>query len=251
MPPSRPKTRLDLLLVDRGFAESRERAQALILAGVVVVGDHAAKKAGQLVEDTVELRLKGEVNPYVSRGGLKLAHALDHFHLDPEGLDALDVGASTGGFTDVLLSRGATRVCALDVGHSQLAWKIRSDPRVSVIEGENARYLTPDKLPFPPACVVCDVSFISLALILPRLVEVGRGARFIVCLIKPQFEVGPDFVGKGGVVRDLAARARVVDENVALAERLGCRVLGVVPSPILGPAGNVEFLLGLAPPAPR
>jgi len=241
------RTRLDQALVQRGIAPSRERAQALVMAGKVRVGGGRADRAAMPVADDAAIEVQ-EPQPYVSRGGFKLAHALDHFHLDPAGLSALDVGASTGGFTDVLLQRGAARVCALDVGHNQLAWKLRQDARVHVIEGENARHLDAARLPFPPECVVCDVSFISLELVLPRLVEVGRGARFIVCLIKPQFEVGPDDVGKGGVVRDEAARARAVDKIVALARALGGEVLGVEPSPILGPAGNTEYLLAIRPP---
>lgn len=242
------KTRIDKLLVERGLAESRERAQALILAGQVVVGEHVADKAGWMVEETVELRLKGEVLPYVSRGGLKLVHALDHFGLEVAGLRALDVGASTGGFTDVLLQRGAAAVCALDVGYGQLAWKLRQDPRVTVLERTNIRQFEAEALPFVPDVVVCDVSFISLALVLPKLVEIGQRARWLVCLIKPQFEVGKGEVGKGGVVRDERKRQAAVERVVALARTLGCDVLGVITSPITGPAGNVEYLLALRPP---
>lgn len=243
------KTRLDKLLVERGLVESRERAQALILAGQVVVGEHVADKAGWMVDEAVELRLKGEVLPYVSRGGLKLVHALDHFGLEVAGLRALDVGASTGGFTDVLLQRGAAAVCALDVGYGQLAWKLRQDPRVTVLERTNIRQIEAEALPFVPDMVVCDVSFISLALVLPKLVEIGQRARWLVCLIKPQFEVGKGEVGKGGVVRDEGKRQAAVERVVTHARTLGCEVLGVTTSPITGPAGNVEYLLALRPPA--
>lgn len=242
------KVRLDKLLVDRGLAPSRERAQALVLAGQVVVGEHAAAKAGQLVDEGAELRLKGEGLRYVSRGGLKLERALDVFGLAAAGRLALDVGASTGGFTDVLLQRGAEAVCALDVGHNQLAWKLRADPRVAVLEGYNARHLRREDLPFAPQVAVTDVSFISLELVLPPMVEVARGGEWMVALVKPQFEVGKGEVGKGGVVRDEAKRRVAVEKIVACAEGLGCTVLGVETSPITGPAGNVEYLLGLRPP---
>jgi 23S rRNA (cytidine1920-2'-O)/16S rRNA (cytidine1409-2'-O)-methyltransferase len=240
--------RLDKHLVDLGLAPSRERAQALILAGQVVVGDHAVTKAGQLVDEAAEVRIKGEPLPYASRGGLKLAHALDHFAIEVAGRRALDVGASTGGFTDVLLQRGAAAVCALDVGHNQLAWKLRQDPRVTVLEGRNARHLGPGELPWLPAIIVCDVSFISLTLVLPALLSVAAEAEHLVCLVKPQFEVGRGEVGKGGVVRDEARRRAAVDKVVAFAREAGCEVIGVVESPIKGPAGNVEYLLALRPP---
>jgi 23S rRNA (cytidine1920-2'-O)/16S rRNA (cytidine1409-2'-O)-methyltransferase len=243
------KVRLDKHLVDLGLAPSRVRAQAMILAGQVVVGDHAASKAGQLVDEADEVRIRGEGLRYVSRGGLKLEHALDRFGLEVAGLRALDVGASTGGFTDVLLQRGAAAVCAVDVGHNQLAWKLRSDPRVTALEGVNARHLEPAMLPFLPEAIVCDVSFISLELVLPRLVAVGGRARWMVCLVKPQFEVGKGEVGKGGVVRDEAKRRAAVEKVRACAESLGCAVLGIEPSPITGPAGNVEYLLVLRPPS--
>jgi 23S rRNA (cytidine1920-2'-O)/16S rRNA (cytidine1409-2'-O)-methyltransferase len=238
------KERADKRVVDAGLAESRTRAQALILAGQIVIGDHAVAKPGQLVDADAPVRLKGQPLPYVSRGGLKLAHALDHFALDVRGLRALDVGASTGGFTDVLLQRGAVAVCAVDVGHNQLAYALRNDARVTVREGVNARNLDVATLPFRPDVVVCDVSFISLTLILPKLVEAaGPGARPIVALVKPQFEVGKGEVGKGGVVRDPGQRQAAVDKCVAAARALGCEVAGVIESPITGPAGNVEYLL--------
>jgi len=243
------KERLDKLVVARGLAETRERAQALILAGQVVVGDHAATKAGALVDEAAEIRIKGEPMPYVSRGGLKLSHALRHFQLEVSGCDALDVGASTGGFTDALLQAGAARVCAVDVGRNQLAWKLRQDARVVALDGVNARHLDVASLPFSPEVVTCDVSFISLTLVLPRLVEAARTrGRAIVCLVKPQFEVGRGAVGKGGVVRDEAARESAVEKVAACARSLGCEVVGVERSPITGPAGNVEYLLVLRPP---
>lgn len=242
------KERIDKLLVERGLAESRERAQALVLAGLVVAGDHAVEKAGQLVDVGLEIRLKGEALPYVSRGGLKLVAALDRFALDPTGLRALDVGASTGGFTDVLLQRGAVAVCALDVGHNQLAWKLRQDARVVSIEGANARHLDEAALPFSPDVVVCDVSFISLGLVLPALLGAAPAARWVVLLVKPQFEVGREDVGKGGVVRDEAKRLAALLRVEELARTLQCEVIGSMPSPITGPAGNVEYLLALRPP---
>jgi 23S rRNA (cytidine1920-2'-O)/16S rRNA (cytidine1409-2'-O)-methyltransferase len=248
---SKPKReRADLRVVAAGLAESRARAQALILAGQVVAGDHVVDKPGALIPVDAPLRLKGEAMPFVSRGGLKLARALDHFAIDVRGLDALDVGASTGGFTDCLLQRGAARVCAVDVGYGQLAWKLQQDPRVTSIERTNARNLDPAALPFRPQIAVCDVSFISLTLILPSLVAaVGPGARPIVALVKPQFEVGKEAVGKGGVVRDEAQRRAAVDKCCDAAKLLGCEVVGVVESPITGPAGNVEYLLYARSPA--
>jgi 23S rRNA (cytidine1920-2'-O)/16S rRNA (cytidine1409-2'-O)-methyltransferase len=241
---SRGKERADKRLVDLGLAETRSRAQALILAGKVVMGDRVVAKAGEPVPTDAELTLKGEPLPFVSRGGVKLAHALDHFALSVTGLSALDVGASTGGFTDCLLQRGAARVCAVDVGYGQLAWKLQQDPRVVSLERVNARSLDPATLPFRPEIAVCDVSFISLTLILPRLVDaLGPGGRPLVALVKPQFEVGRGVVGKGGVVRDPAQRLAAVEKCRAAALALGMNVIGVVESPITGPAGNVEYLL--------
>jgi 23S rRNA (cytidine1920-2'-O)/16S rRNA (cytidine1409-2'-O)-methyltransferase len=244
------RERADKRVLDAGLADSRTRAQALILAGQVVIGDHAVAKPGDLVPVDAPVRLKGEPMPYVSRGGLKLAHALDHFALDVRGLRALDVGASTGGFTDVLLQRGATAVIAVDVGTNQLAHKLRTDPRVTSLEQTNARHLDVATLPFVPDLAVCDVSFISLTLVLPTIVAaLGPGAKPIVALVKPQFEAGKGEVGKGGVVRDPAQRQAAVDKCAAAARALGCSVAGSVESPITGPAGNVEYLL-LARTAP-
>ena len=240
--------RLDTLLVDRGLAASRERARALILAGSVRVNGQPAVKAGTAVPVDAEVSVATPDHPYVSRGGLKLAHALDTFAIPVADRTALDIGASTGGFTDVLLQRGAARVVALDVGHGQLDWKIRNDPRVEVIERKNARSLTIADLPpglAPFQIVTIDVAFISLRLILPTvpaLVEVGAD---IIALVKPQFEAGRAEVGKGGIVRDPSVHARVVEEVVAAADALGLRRAGTTESPIAGMEGNREYLIHL------
>jgi len=242
------RTRLDQLLVDRGLAPSRERARALILAGDVSVGGQPAGKAGMAVSSDAEIVLRTPDHPWVGRGGVKLVHALDTFAIDPRGMTALDIGASTGGFTDVLLQRGAARVVALDVGHNQLDWKIRTDPRVKVLEGVNARYLTPDQLPDDARqfdLVTIDVSFISLRHILPVVPPLlAQGAR-IIALVKPQFEAGKSDVGKGGIVRDERIHARVIDEVVEAARQAGLARRGLEPSPITGSEGNREFLLCL------
>jgi 23S rRNA (cytidine1920-2'-O)/16S rRNA (cytidine1409-2'-O)-methyltransferase len=248
------KTRLDALLVARGLAPTRERARALILAGLVRVEAPgraaAALKAGTLVAEDAAVSLIAPDHPYVGRGGLKLAHALDAFAIDPRGLTALDVGASTGGFTDVLLQRGAAQVVALDVGHGQLAWSLRTDPRVVVVERVNARTLAADAFPAGAPTtfdlIVIDVSFISLRLILPAVVPRLRPDGRIVALVKPQFEAGRDDVGSGGIVRDPAVHARVVAEVVAEAARLGLVHRATTPSPIDGAEGNKEFLVDLA-----
>jgi len=234
------KRRADVLLHERGLAESRAKAQALILAGSVVAGDHRVDKPGQLLDEKVELRLKEQLK-YVSRGGLKLEHALDRFALSPRGRVCVDLGASTGGFTDVLLQRGALRVYAVDVGRGQLHEKLRADPRVVALERVNAREL---RLPEPCGCAVADLSFISLRLVLPALTAaLGPEDAWACVLVKPQFEAGRAEVGKGGVVRDPSVHERVVREIAEEFERLGFAVLGSVPSPILGPAGNREFLV--------
>jgi 23S rRNA (cytidine1920-2'-O)/16S rRNA (cytidine1409-2'-O)-methyltransferase len=242
---SKDKERIDKILVERGLAQSRERARALIMAGLVVVNDHAVDKAGQLVPLAAEIRLKGEDIPYVSRGGLKLAKALDEFNLDVSGLIALDVGASTGGFTDCLLQRGAKMVVAVDVGYGQLAWKLRQDERVVNLEKTNIRYLEPDRLPVVPDLAVIDASFISLDKILPTTIRLIRGGGLVIALIKPQFEVGRGAVGKGGVVRDEQKHREVIAAVQKLAESLHLEVKGVTESPILGPKGNREFLIYL------
>ena len=238
------KTRADMLLLAQGLAESRTRAQALILAGNVYLGDRRVAKAGDLLAYDAVLTVKGRDHPWVSRGGIKLAHGLDHFGWDVTGAVAMDVGSSTGGFTDVLLTRGATKVYAIDVGTNQLAWKLRSDERVIVHEQTNARALTRDIVPEPIDIVVCDASFIALAKVLDAALDFARPGGNLVALIKPQFEAGKGEVGKGGVVRDPAIHQRVCDDAAAWIESKGWRVIGIEPSPITGPEGNVEFLLG-------
>ena len=237
------KERLDVLLVERGLAESRTKAQALILAGEVVVGDQRVDKPGHLVPVESELRLKGEVLPYVSRGGLKLKGAIDHFRLDVKGAVCADIGASTGGFTDCLLQQGAARVHAIDVGYAQLHQKLRADPRVLSRERVNARYLTEEDLPEPLDVVVVDVSFISLEQVLPPVLPRLRPGGLLVALVKPQFEVGRENVGKGGVVRDPVARQGAIDRIRDFVAKAGFEVLGTIDSPVPGPAGNVEALL--------
>jgi 23S rRNA (cytidine1920-2'-O)/16S rRNA (cytidine1409-2'-O)-methyltransferase len=240
------RIRLDQLLVERGLAPSRERARALILAGQVTIGGLASDKAGTMVDVDADLTLLTPDHPYVGRGGLKLAHALDTFHIAVSGRDALDIGASTGGFTDVLLQRGATRVVALDVGHGQLDWRLRSDARVLVIERFNARHLSLADLPSPVDIVVIDVSFISLRQILPVVPPLLRGGGDVIALVKPQFEAGRDEVRKG-IIRDTGIHARVVEEVSAAARDVGLTAVGAIPSPITGAKGNVEFLLYLKP----
>jgi 23S rRNA (cytidine1920-2'-O)/16S rRNA (cytidine1409-2'-O)-methyltransferase len=240
--------RLDALVVERGLAASRERARALILAGDVRVDGRPITKAGTAVARDAEITVAVPDHPYVGRGGLKLAHALDTFAVAVEGRLALDIGASTGGFTDVLLQRGAARVVALDVGHGQLDWKIRSDPRVHVIERVNARTLTARDLPPALAAfdiVTVDVSFISLRHILPAVPPLLRASADVIVLVKPQFEAGRTEVGKGGIVRDVAVQARVVEEVAAAADALGLGRAGMTESPIAGMEGNREFLLHL------
>ena len=238
------KTRLDLLLVARGLAPSREKAQAMILAGLVAVDGRRAQKAGEAVAEDAELTVAGPPHPYVSRGGLKLAAALDHFGLDPRGRVCLDVGASTGGFTDCLLQRGAARVYAVDVGYGQLDAKLRSDPRVVVRERVNARALSRAEVPEPVDLATVDVSFISLRLVLPAIVGLLAPGAGLVALVKPQFEAGRGEVPRGGVVKSEATRRRVVSEIESACRKLGLEVLGTIASPIRGARGNEEFLLG-------
>jgi 23S rRNA (cytidine1920-2'-O)/16S rRNA (cytidine1409-2'-O)-methyltransferase len=238
------KVRLDQLVVERGLAPSRERARALILAAQVTVDGRALTKAGAQVERDAEVALAAPDHPYVGRGGVKLAHAIETFHIAVAGRDALDVGASTGGFTDALLQRGATRVVALDVGHGQLDWKLRNDPRVVVIEHFNARHLTPGDLPGPVDLVCIDVSFISLRQILPAIPPLLRTGADVIALVKPQFEAGRAEV-RNGLVRDAAIHARVIEEVRAAAAAVGLTTAAVTPSPITGQKGNVEFLLHL------
>lgn len=240
---SATKTRLDVALVERGLADSRAKAQALILAGVVYSGERRLDKPGLPVAGDQPIELRGQDHPWVSRGGLKLAHALDHFAIDPRGI-WLDVGASTGGFTDVLLARGAAKVYAVDVGHGQLAWKLRQDARVVVLERTNARRLSPQEVPDPVDGIVCDASFIGLETVLPASLALAAPAAHLVALIKPQFEVGPAEVGKGGIVRDPELHRRVCARIAAwLGQQPGWRVIGVTDSPITGAEGNREFLI--------
>jgi len=237
------KERLDVALVDRGLAPSRERARALILAGQVTVNGTVISKAGTAIALDAQVDLTTPDHPYVGRGGVKLAHALEVFGVEVAGRRALDIGASTGGFTDVLLQRGAASVIALDVGRGQLDWRLRTDPRVLVREGVNARALVPGDLPHPVEIVVIDVSFISLRLVLPAVQRLLTPHAWIVALIKPQFEAGIEQVGKGGVVRDPAVHAAVLAEVLKFAAASGLPTHGLTRSPITGPAGNVEYLL--------
>ncbi len=238
------KARADQALVTRGLVESRARAQALIMAGKVFSGERRIEKSGQLLGDHQPLEVRGQDHPWVSRGGLKLVKALEHFGIDPAGLICLDVGASTGGFTDVLLGHGAGRVYAVDVGHGQLAWKLRGDSRVAVRERTNARHLGRDAVPEAVDLVVCDASFIGLETILPAPLALSAPDARLVALIKPQFEVGKGRVGRGGVVRDPELHREVCARISAWLDGLpGWRVLGVTESPITGPEGNVEFLI--------
>ena len=237
------KQRADQLLVDRGLAESRTRAQALILAGLAFVGDRKIDKAGQQVADDAEISVKGRDHPWVSRGGIKLDHALTHLGWDVTGAVAIDVGSSTGGFTDVLLSRGAARVYAVDSGTNQLAWKLRQDARVIVHEQTSARILTDDHIPEPIDLIVCDASFIALSKVLPVPMRFAKDGARIVALIKPQFEAERHEVGKKGVVRDAAVHERVCAEVRSWLTGEGWDVADLVESPITGPEGNVEFLI--------
>ncbi len=236
------KERIDKLLVDRGIAETRARAQALILAGLVIVGESRVDKPGVCVNVESPIRLKGEDLPYVSRGGLKLEAALDHWTIKVQGLDVLDVGASTGGFTDCLLQRGAQRVVALDVGYGQLHPQLRNDPRVIVRERVNARYLTRDEVSFDVHLIVIDVSFISLKQVLPAALKFLQPEGKLIALVKPQFEAGKGEVGKGGVVRDNHKRVEIIQSLVSFVSEL-MEVVGWIDSPVVGPAGNREALV--------
>jgi len=236
------KKRLDVVLTERGLAPSRARAQALILAGKVAVDGDVESKAGAQISSDAIIDIAVPDHPYVSRGALKLAAALDAFDISPAGLDCLDVGASTGGFTDLMLRRGATRVISLDVGRGQLDWRLRTDPRVMVIEGINARHLAEETLPFVAALATVDVSFISLRLVVPALLPHLLPGAWLVCLVKPQFEAGRDQVGKGGIVRDEAVRRRVIDATIESLAALDLERVGSVPSPIRGQKGNLEEL---------
>ncbi len=237
------KTRIDQLLVDRGLAESRSRAQALILAGLVFAGERKVAKAGETVTSDAAIEVRGRDHPWVSRGGIKLVHALDHFGIDVTGMTAIDVGSSTGGFTDVLLTRGAAHVFAVDSGTNQLAWKLRQDDRVTVHEQTSARILTDTHITRPIDIVVCDASFIALDKVLPVPMGFAKPGAWLAALIKPQFEVGKDQIGKGGVVRDPALHAAVCDRVMRWLESIDWPVTGLTQSPITGPSGNIEFLV--------
>jgi len=230
--------------VSRGLADSRTKAQALIMAGAVFSGERKLAKPGDMLAENAPLDVRGKDHPWVSRGGIKLDHGLTYFDFDVSGAVALDVGSSTGGFTDVLLSRGAAKVYAIDVGTNQLAWKLRQDPRVVVHEQTNARFLSAEQVPEPIDIVVCDASFIALAKVLEAPLKLARPGAKLVALVKPQFEAGRDDVGKGGVVRDPEVHERVCTQAKGWVESQGWTVLGVTPSPITGPEGNVEFLVG-------
>ena len=236
------KKRLDVLLAEQGLAPSRARAQALVLAGKVLVDGVPVTKAGSQIKADAKIEVVAQDHPYVSRGALKLEAALDAFAISPDGLDCLDVGASTGGFTDLLLGRGARRVIALDVGRGQLAWRLRQDPRVVVMEGVNARHLAEQALPFAVGLTCVDVSFISLRLVVPAVLPHLEVDGWLICLVKPQFEAGREQVGSGGVVRDEGVRREVIDATVAALADLGLTLVGLVPSPIRGPKGNLEEL---------
>ncbi|WP_425406081.1 TlyA family RNA methyltransferase [Hwanghaeella sp.] len=243
------KIRADQALVDRGQVETRSKAQALIMAGVVFSQERRIDKPGQQISEETPLEIRGQDHPWVSRGGLKLEKGLKAFSIDPAGMIALDVGSSTGGFTDVLLQNGADRVYAVDVGRGQLHWKLRTDDRVVVLEATNARNLTRDLVPDSIDIVVCDASFIGLEKVLPAALELARPGAWLVALIKPQFQVGKGEVGKGGVVRDPDLHKRVCDEVAAwLTDTAGWAVEGITESPITGPQGNVEFLIGARKP---
>jgi len=238
------KLRADVALVERGLVETRARAQALILGGKVFAGERRIEKPGDTIPADTELDVRLPDHPWVSRGGLKLVHGLDHFGIDPAGAVALDIGASTGGFTDVLLARGAAKVYAVDVGHGQLAWRLRNDARVVVLEKTNARTLTAEQVPEPVDLIVCDASFIGLEVVLPAPLALAKKTATLVALIKPQFEVGKGEVGKKGVVRDPELHQQVCDRIEAWLSSLpGWHVLGIAESPITGPEGNKEFLI--------
>ncbi len=239
------KERLDKLLVDRGLVQSRERARSLILAGQVLGDEQIYDKAGVKVPEDIHLRVRGEDIPFVSRGGLKLAYALNEFHMDVKGVVALDVGASTGGFTDCLLQNGADKVLAVDVGYGQLAWKLRQDPRVICLERTNIRQLLPEHLDERPSLAVIDCSFISLTKVLPPTLNLLKEESEIIALIKPQFELEKGLVGKGGIVRDRNLQETTIEKVRNFASELGCTVQGVIESPVLGSKGNREYLIHL------
>lgn len=240
------KKRLDVLLFEKGLCPSRERAKTAIMEGIVYIAGQKAGKAGDMVDENAELEVRGNENAFVSRGGKKIEKALNYFNIEPTDLVVMDVGASTGGFTDCLLQQGASKVFAIDVGYGQLAWKIRSDPRVVVMERTNIRYVTPEDLGEPLDLSVVDVSFISLKIVLPAIQKLLKPTGQVLCLIKPQFEAGKENVGKKGVVRDPAVHADVLQSFLALADSLHFTVRNLTFSPVKGPEGNIEFLAHLS-----
>ena len=240
------KKRLDVLLFEKGLCPSRERAKTAIMEGIVYIAGQKAGKAGDMVDENAELEVRGNENAFVSRGGKKIEKALNYFNIDPTDLVVMDVGASTGGFTDCLLQQGASKVFAIDVGYGQLAWKIRSDPRVVVMERTNIRYVTPEDLGEPLDLSVVDVSFISLRIVLPAIQKLLKPTGQVLCLIKPQFEAGKEKIGKKGVVRDPAVHAEVLRSFTALADSLHFTIRNLTFSPVKGPEGNIEFLAHLA-----
>lgn len=240
------KKRLDVLLFEKGLCPSRERAKTAIMEGIVYIAGQKAGKAGDMVDENAELEVRGNDNAFVSRGGKKIEKALNYFNIDPTDLVVMDVGASTGGFTDCLLQQGASKVFAIDVGYGQLAWKIRSDPRVVVMERTNIRYVTPEDLGEPLDLSVVDVSFISLKIVLPAIQKLLKPTGQVLCLIKPQFEAGKENVGKKGVVRDPAVHAQVLRDFTALAASLNLTIRNLTFSPVKGPEGNIEFLAHLS-----
>jgi 23S rRNA (cytidine1920-2'-O)/16S rRNA (cytidine1409-2'-O)-methyltransferase len=239
------KERLDKILVDRGLVKSRERAKALIMEGKVIVGDSKTVKAGALVDSSSEITLKGDESPYVSRGGVKLNAALDFFNVDPAGKVVMDIGCSTGGFTDCMLQKGAKKVYAIDVGYGQFDWSLRHDPRITLLEKTNIRYLEKKSIPIPVDIVVIDVSFISLSKVLPKVLDFLKENGEVLALVKPQFEVGKGLVDKGGIVKDESRRLCAVENIRLFAEEVGFRVIGLRESPIRGQKGNREYFLYL------
>jgi len=241
----RVKERLDTALVKRGLAQSRERAKALIMEGKVIVDGRPVMKAGAQVNEEADITVKGSGTPYVSRGGLKLMAAIERFGISLEGKAAMDIGASTGGFTDCMLKEGARKVYAVDVGYGQFHWALRNDPRVVLIERTNIRYLQRERIPDEMDIITVDASFISLKLVLPKAMEFLGAGGGIIALIKPQFEVGPKDVGKGGIVRDEAPRLRAVEEIKGFSEGIGLQTIGLMESPVAGHKGNIEYFIYL------
>lgn len=239
------KKRLDILVVEKGLATGRDRAKSIIMAGQIYVANQKSDKPGQLVDENDNIELRGDTLRYVSRGGLKLEKSMTEFSLTLDGLTCADIGASTGGFTDCMLQNGASRVYAIDVGYGQLAWKLRTDPRVVCLERTNIRYVTAEQVPEPLDFISIDVSFISLSLVLPVACDLLKNDCKVVCLVKPQFEAGREFVGKKGVVREVSTHLAVLEKILGVSQKLGLRAMGLTFSPVKGPEGNIEYLLYL------